>query len=721
MSWPLDLCEIKEIFHSKYGSYQFKVLIAQVQDSTMIKEKEIQQSISVWVSYENERPYHKIQHIYVHHYLLSIIFEESNILYLINMASNEELQYRIPFTFSNPTGLYLSDQYIFLTKENQVLWLYDVIISDDFLFQNELLTFFNQQQDINNYYNNNEPNNAQFQYEDVKEVKFVLDPQNTIKYKIIQMEAKVIKIQADCLHAVIIQQLPSQNDDNNLENESDQTTHNQSALKDTIESHFSNMFRSITRQDSDNKNLQTVNILSVDLKACKKLDEKLISYDQVSIILRYFSLQSIKKFEVIMINDKDFLKRLYVLEKKEPRGFKLVEIERDLINTLIDIDLNLIDWNYDQDQHKLVLLYLNQSGKQCVKVIPFGQIRKTANTQFAGDGIYNKYIEIIQDSSLSYEEEVLSQLDGKVFPIQSYINYDNYVILGHANVISFKNLTDLCSQNQNGWEHMFRDYKQIKSKTEHYTAVENFDQDIYYFFMSGDSLYVRYMDGKKKQFSIRDNKVKIQDVYTWDVEKSVVGKVLKIRELLTIKDKPFIVFDLQNQFTQEITVNVVKSDSTKNIIKNVMKLQLLDQENFNVLINRKDATIAILYQDQITRHKICGGKSQSIQTIQFKGQLSDLDVQQIDSYQVNTMYIFILSKDLLYIINLAEEKLEQIQRLGINMKHFLIFENKYIYWLEKGDNLQKIKFDYIDPKCQIKLLDCEVFSGSNQLNMKQLI
>ena len=87
---------------------------------------------------------------------------------------------------------------------------------------------------------------------------------------------------------------------------------------------------------------------------------------------------------------------MYVLQKIEPRGFKLVEIEREVINTLIEIDLKILQWNYDLDSHRLCLQYLNDQGKTCVKVIPFEQIRKSHLNQFnGGESIYNKYIEII--------------------------------------------------------------------------------------------------------------------------------------------------------------------------------------------------------------------------------------------------------------------------------------------------------------------------------------
>ena len=74
---------------------------------------------------------------------------------------------------------------------------------------------------------------------------------------------------------------------------------------------------------------------------------------------------------MIMVNDDHHNKRMFILEKIQPRGFKLVEVEREVINTLIEVDLKILQMNYDLDSHRLCLEYLNNEGKKCVKVIPF--------------------------------------------------------------------------------------------------------------------------------------------------------------------------------------------------------------------------------------------------------------------------------------------------------------------------------------------------------------
>jgi hypothetical protein len=120
----------------------------------------------------------------------------------------------------------------------------------------------------------------------------------------------------------------------------------------------------------------------------------------------------------------------------------MVEIEREVVTLLIENDCNLIDWNFDLDSHRLTLQYMDELNHECVKVFPFKSISKNATNHFGGDRSLNKYLELIQRSNLSFKDEVLSQLDGKVFPIQSYINYDNFIFVGHGNTISLKNLNN---------------------------------------------------------------------------------------------------------------------------------------------------------------------------------------------------------------------------------------------------------------------------------------
>lgn len=76
---------------------------------------------------------------------------------------------------------------------------------------------------------------------------------------------------------------------------------------------------------------------------------------------------------------------MYVFVKKIPIGFKLVEIEREVITPLIDNDLDIIKWNFDLESHRLTLLFKNKEDQECVKVFPFKAIRKNATSHFGGD------------------------------------------------------------------------------------------------------------------------------------------------------------------------------------------------------------------------------------------------------------------------------------------------------------------------------------------------
>lgn len=93
---------------------------------------------------------------------------------------------------------------------------------------------------------------------------------------------------------------------------------------------------------------------------------------------------------------------MYVLEKKIPKGLRIVEIERDVVTPLIDNDLDVIEWNFDLDSHRLCISYKNNDGVECVKVLPFNDIRKNATNHFGGDHSLNKYMNVIKESELSY-------------------------------------------------------------------------------------------------------------------------------------------------------------------------------------------------------------------------------------------------------------------------------------------------------------------------------
>ena len=90
----------------------------------------------------------------------------------------------------------------------------------------------------------------------------------------------------------------------------------------------------------------------------------------------------------------------------------------------------------------------------------------------------------------------------------------------------------------------------------------------------------------------------------------------------------------------------------------VFKAKIIDKSNFAVFTLRKNATVAIVYQDYLTIHKLAGGKSDPIMTVQFKGALQDLELSSIQFYQMDEKFIYILSKDILYIINLEEQLIE---------------------------------------------------------------
>ena len=76
-------------------------------------------------------------------------------------------------------------------------------------------------------------------------------------------------------------------------------------------------------------------------------------------------------------------------------------------------------------------------------------------------------MQLIKKSDLTFEDEILGQLDGKVFPIESYINYDQFLFIGHGSIVSIKNLSEFSSKC---WTHFVRKYSNTKNTSKHYKS-----------------------------------------------------------------------------------------------------------------------------------------------------------------------------------------------------------------------------------------------------------
>lgn len=69
--------------------------------------------------------------------------------------------------------------------------------------------------------------------------------------------------------------------------------------------------------------------------------------------------------------------------------------------------------------------------------------------------------------------------------------------------------------------------------------------------------------------------------------------------------------------------------------------------------------MAILYSEVIKMYKVSNFKNEPFQSIEIHDQLNGLDLTSISTYQISEKFIYILSNDLLHIINLKEERVEE--------------------------------------------------------------
>lgn len=118
-----------------------------------------------------------------------------------------------------------------------------------------------------------------------------------------------------------------------------------------------------------------------------------------------------------MCTDSDQEQKIHIIQNKVPKGFMITEIEREVITPFFNTDDNISDWHFDQETNRLIIKIVDDQEKEIVKVFPFREVRKDPSTNFSMEQGLNKYMDLIQSSKLNFQDEVLSQLDGRVLII----------------------------------------------------------------------------------------------------------------------------------------------------------------------------------------------------------------------------------------------------------------------------------------------------------------
>ena len=109
-------------------------------------------------------------------------------------------------------------------------------------------------------------------------------------------------------------------------------------------------------------------VLKKKLAIAMKQDDEFINMKSISVPL-------FEKMETVLSNEQN-QRRIYAIIKKKPQGLRIVEIEREMSVPLLDNDFNIKDWHFDQESHRLVLQYVTEKGKECVKVFPLRSINR---------------------------------------------------------------------------------------------------------------------------------------------------------------------------------------------------------------------------------------------------------------------------------------------------------------------------------------------------------
>lgn len=92
------------------------------------------------------------------------------------------------------------------------------------------------------------------------------------------------------------------------------------------------------------------------------------------------------------------------------------------------------------------------------------------------------------------------------------------------------------------------------------------------------------------------------------------GEVVKVRELLVIKENPFILCDLVDIVDGEETyyLAVAKGDIEAVKTQVILRIKYEDQENYNVVVNRESQTLAVIYRDYLQVFKVSSGKNEPL-------------------------------------------------------------------------------------------------------------
>lgn len=294
----------------------------------------------------------------------------------------------------------------------------------------------------------------------------------------------------------------------------------------------------------------------------------------------------------------------------------------------------------------MIFQFTNDIGKEDVKVLYLADLKKHVTSQFGGDQSLNKILDLIQPSNLTYKEEILSCLNDKVNPIQTYITCDNYVFIGYCNIISYLNMSST-HFNDCKWKHYITPYARSKNNTPQYVSYEHFGEDICYFFINESQMLARHHELQKSLFTIKKDVVSVKTIQICDED-----KFSKVYEVMTFKGHPYMIGEQTNEFGERV-LRCTKYDINSKKSRILFSIKLL-YPDYKLILNRSKTQLAIIYKECLVLHSVLHFKNEPLISIDFDGQLDDVNLEEINAYQISDKYIYFLAGDTLYIVNIEE-------------------------------------------------------------------
>jgi len=136
-----------------------------------------------------------------------------------------------------------------------------------------------------------------------------------------------------------------------------------------------------------------------------------------------------------------------------------------------------------------------------VKVFPLELIMKHVQRQGGNKQNADEMFNLISESHNCFQEEKLQSLAGLISPLSSYLQIDNFFVIGLFNIVCIKDLNRVDSKNSSQWKFFKKDPEVVYSvkdsdKDVLFEVISQMDADLMYLYTIPDQFMVaKFQDG----------------------------------------------------------------------------------------------------------------------------------------------------------------------------------------------------------------------------------